>query len=332
MQLVHASPDPVFTTIDVYVNEVLVIDNMTFREAQQLNIPAFDSVELGIALGVSTGPEDILYTRNLRLISGTAYEAFTTGFIQPDQFEANPDGTQTDFNIVTITRSVSVSTQNQNSIVYRILNLIPDGPQAAVSLVDTAKQFRSANLVDALGYLSIAPGISSYSVRPDTLFNKKQLELYSAADDEFMAAFAGPFLSLRGSPQTFVLTGIFNAEANQEELAMFSVDGATGNVISFISVEEGIGIEELENIVSGMGIYPNPATTYAQLQYTLEAGADVNISIYNTNGQLVKQLQSQHQPAGSVNTILPVSELQSGLYHVAVTAGKQVVNQKLLVK
>jgi alkaline phosphatase D len=68
-----------------------------------------------------------------------------------------------------------------------------------------------------------------------------------------------------------------------------------------------------------MGIYPNPATTNAEITFVLNEPADVSLSILNVNGQAIDQ-QLLGTRSGMCKEHLSLELLAPGLYFVKVTA------------
>ena len=62
-QFIHNSATPGAETVDIYANEALFIDDLTYRGATPyVFVPSRVELEIGVALGNSTGPDDILFT------------------------------------------------------------------------------------------------------------------------------------------------------------------------------------------------------------------------------------------------------------------------------
>lgn len=60
--------------------------------------------------------------------------------------------------------------------------------------------------------------------------------------------------------------------------------------------------------------YPNPFNPSTTLRYQLPASAEVELNVYNVQGQLVATLVEQHQSAGSHEVTFNASDLASGFY------------------
>jgi hypothetical protein len=85
------------------------------------------------------------------------------------------------------------------------------------------------------------------------------------------------------------------------------------------------------NSVNGSVIYPNPAKDNATLRIALTDNADVNVSIMNTVGQLVKT-SSVKGEVGKNDIAVDVDGLAPGIYLVNVKLGNATSTKKLIVE
>ncbi|HPT71906.1 MAG TPA: T9SS type A sorting domain-containing protein [Candidatus Cloacimonadota bacterium] len=82
-------------------------------------------------------------------------------------------------------------------------------------------------------------------------------------------------------------------------------------------------------------IYPNPFTSTANIRYTLSKSNEVNISIYNLKGQLVKTISNPQSKTG-INSISWDGKDQSGedtaagIYFCKIKAGNKTLTSKVL--
>jgi hypothetical protein len=88
-----------------------------------------------------------------------------------------------------------------------------------------------------------------------------------------------------------------------------------------------------DNLTGLNGIYPNPFNPSTSLSYTLAQQADVQISIYNSKGQLVDRLQKNSQAKGRHTLVWNAGRLAlpSGVYFVRFCAGTTTETRKLVL-
>jgi len=95
-------------------------------------------------------------------------------------------------------------------------------------------------------------------------------------------------------------------------------------------------VMEAETDVSGKSIadikiYPNPASSYAQIEIPVEIGG-FTIQLINTSGQIVQSFQSENVKTSTGKYEIPVSQLKQGLYILSITTDKDILlRHKLLV-
>ena len=88
--------------------------------------------------------------------------------------------------------------------------------------------------------------------------------------------------------------------------------------------------------------YPNPFNPETWIPYQLATPANVNISIYTANGQLVRRLELGHQPIGIYESRRRAAywdgknnlgePVASGLYFYTLTAGEFTATRKMLIR
>jgi hypothetical protein len=87
-----------------------------------------------------------------------------------------------------------------------------------------------------------------------------------------------------------------------------------------------------EKILPEFGIYPNPASKNIIVQYRLNKEENVQLTLFNLNGRLVKQLMiNQKQNQGDYNKSFAVSDLTDGVYIVRFSAGNLNKSIKIVV-
>jgi hypothetical protein len=97
-------------------------------------------------------------------------------------------------------------------------------------------------------------------------------------------------------------------------------------------------VDERENIITPSAFkllqnYPNPFNPTTTIEYDLPKTSSVLLTVYNPNGQVVKQLVNQKQEPGIYTVTWDASSMPSGVYFYRIQAGDfQQVNKCLLIK
>ncbi|MCF8366998.1 MAG: T9SS type A sorting domain-containing protein, partial [Bacteroidales bacterium] len=75
---------------------------------------------------------------------------------------------------------------------------------------------------------------------------------------------------------------------------------------------------------------PNPASTVARFDVTLNNTAGVSVIVTNMMGQTVKTIPAKTYLAGTSSIAIQVSDLTSGVYFYTVSAGKETITKKMI--
>lgn len=116
--------------------------------------------------------------------------------------------------------------------------------------------------------------------------------------------------------------GAFSAASTDLWLSGWSSLAKNGHLVNVT------GINEYNNVVNSLILYPNPTQGNVNLAY--ESDKNVLVQIINTQGQVVKTLNNK--PAvGSPQTI-DVSSLSKGLYFITFSDGDHSFSKKLIIE
>jgi len=84
-------------------------------------------------------------------------------------------------------------------------------------------------------------------------------------------------------------------------------------------------INELENC------FPNPANSSTRFTYTVPFEAFINITLYNSLGQAVKEIVNGYMIPGIYKATINCDQLPSGIYYYRLNSGKYRVAKKLII-
>ncbi|MDA3838771.1 MAG: C25 family cysteine peptidase [Candidatus Delongbacteria bacterium] len=118
--------------------------------------------------------------------------------------------------------------------------------------------------------------------------------------------------------------------SRDDDLALINklVDGLLGEEKSGSSEITDFILPETTKLFQN---YPNPFNPITQIRFDLDKAYDVNLSIYNVNGQLVTELKNKVMNAGKYTVEFDGSKLNSGLYYYKLETGKRSYVQKMLL-
>jgi hypothetical protein len=77
--------------------------------------------------------------------------------------------------------------------------------------------------------------------------------------------------------------------------------------------------------------YPNPYNPDTIIKFSLPLKSQVNLVVYNTLGEKVKQLVNEEKPAGSYEVEFKAANLPSGIYFYRLKAGSFIETKKMVL-
>lgn len=90
-------------------------------------------------------------------------------------------------------------------------------------------------------------------------------------------------------------------------------------------------INENSNVF-GMGVYPNPTNADANVSFSLNNAADVNITVTDLSGKVVYSNALGNVAAGTTEVALNTAGLSNGIYMINVVADNAVSTEKLIIR
>ncbi len=104
-----------------------------------------------------------------------------------------------------------------------------------------------------------------------------------------------------------------------------------GDVEAKAVFKESTGIADIQNL-NNVSVYPNPFHSGLTITYNLKKESNVNISVYNTVGELVKVLVNERQVAGEQIVNWSATSINNGLYFIRLQVDGKVTVQKVIRK
>lgn len=127
--------------------------------------------------------------------------------------------------------------------------------------------------------------------------------------------------------------------SNFEEALIFIGGNQTSNfdpvAEAFVLVlNEFVGVNDPEGTPAEFTLeqnYPNPFNPETVVRFALPVTGEVNLSVYNSLGQLVKTIVDGSMSAGSHEVKFDASNLPSGVYMYRITSGSYSASKKMLL-
>ncbi|MFA8449145.1 MAG: C25 family cysteine peptidase [Bacteroidales bacterium] len=99
-----------------------------------------------------------------------------------------------------------------------------------------------------------------------------------------------------------------------------------------LPIAQKVGVERIENCVTNVSIYPNPAKDHVNISYENKKQAEISILIYNSLGQLVKESAQGVKFVGEHELQFSLENMLPGAYQCVIKVGEVKIVQKLIVQ
>ncbi len=134
------------------------------------------------------------------------------------------------------------------------------------------------------------------------------------------------------------------ADSEYDAIVRFNTNGGTcdftlanrndldlGTADSFVIWETVTGIASIPNSIELSQNYPNPFNPSTTIEFTLTRPQEIQLAVYNVQGQLVSTLTDGHRSAGKHIVNFNADELSSGVYLYRLKTGAGVVSKKMIL-
>jgi hypothetical protein len=101
---------------------------------------------------------------------------------------------------------------------------------------------------------------------------------------------------------------------------------------SSLTPELGISEPVSSGIFEQFSIYPNPTNDFSLIEYNLKEPKEIEIEIYNMNGQLIQSQYRGMQSAGYYTQKFDFTNFSNGLYHMRIISGDQYKVYPILIQ
>ena len=102
-----------------------------------------------------------------------------------------------------------------------------------------------------------------------------------------------------------------------------------GKFYPLVGIEENVGTSEQKKELN-LRVYPNPIQNECHIKYSLLQKTEVNLSLYDVTGRLVKTITDAKQDPCNYTKIFNVNNLSQGIYFIRLQTEDQSETQKLI--
>lgn len=306
IQVIHNSADLIASSVDVYLNGDLFLDDFEFRTATPfLDINSGVTNTIAVAPGNSTDVSDAIASFDYALESGSTYILVAEGIVSPMGYSP---ATAFDIYVYDMGRESATNSSNTDVLVHHGST---DAP--TVDVFETG--VGAGNVVDDIsfgefaGYLELATNDYILEVRDET-------------GTTVISSYVAPLetLNLDGAAITVVASGFVDPSVNSNG-AGFGLWVALASGGDLVELPVGFSNVE-ENSANIPLVFPNP--TNGNLNIQLNDSEAEFVQIVSMDGKVVMSVSIV-----APNFVLDLSALENGLYNV-VFYNETSVNKQLI--
>jgi hypothetical protein len=331
LQVIHNAADPIASSVDVYLNGTLALDDFAFRTATPyIDVPAGVDINIGVAPGNSGSVNDTIKNFVVNFASGGTYVAIANGVVDPTGFAQNPNGRDISFTLFAKTDARETA-NNNNKVDLFAVHGSTDAP--TVNIFGLGIYLNNVSYGDLSNYVSV-PAWKNWLVITTPWPNFSVVGVWSA-----------DLRGLGGNSAVVFASGFLDPSANQngESFGLFAAL-ANGTVVELPQLYGDQAQNALEKvmdenneqvaIVSDINLeqnYPNPFNPSTSIKFTVPASEFVTLKVYDVLGNEVATLVNEQKAPGTYEVRFDAGDLASGVYVYKMQAGNFTQTRKLML-
>ncbi|MEZ4738654.1 MAG: DUF4397 domain-containing protein [Flavobacteriales bacterium] len=305
VQIIHNSADAAAATVDIYVNDAILLEDVAFRTATPfLDVPAGVDLAVGIAPGNSTGAGDIIATFDYNLADGGSYIIVANGIVSGSGY--NPS-VPFDLNVFDMAREAATDMMNTDVLVIHGSTDAPTVDVAELAFLDGATVIDDLEYGTFAGYLEL--GTADYALQVQT------------ADGVPVATYSAPLatLGLDGAAITVVASGFLDPMMNSNGSSFgLWVALADGGALVPLPLITNVGLNELEDNALAVSVWPNPANDMLNISVDARDERRVNARMTDMTGRVVIESTNAILNAGENRLMMDLNGLSQGMYTLSL--------------
>jgi hypothetical protein len=316
-QIIHNCADAAAATVDVWLNNTLLIDNFAFRTATPfVDAPAGTPFDITICGPNSTDTtQEVIRFSGLSLMNNTKYIIAANGIVSPTGYSPAQPFT---LDIFALAQETGANPANTDLVV---LHGSTDAPT-----VDVEEAFAGATLVNDIAYRDYT---ASYLSLPTADY---AISITDATGNTVVASYGAPLqtLGLQGASLAVVASGFLNPanNSNGPAFGLWVALPAGGNMIPLPVVTSVV--ENTAN--AAITLFPNPAAT--EMNVNIDAAtpiANVVVRVMDMTGRIVMNDDLGAIGTGNFRHTLNTTSLQQGGYIIEIVTDGAVNRQQIQI-
>ncbi|MBE0662018.1 MAG: DUF4397 domain-containing protein [Bacteroidales bacterium] len=315
LQVIHNSADAAAAVVDVWANDVKLLENFEFRTATPfVDVPAETAITISITGPGSTSPTPNVFEADVTFADGETYVVVANGIVSASGY--SPDQP---FNLYVYDMGRETSTSASNTDVL-VFHGSTDAP--TVSIWETgvgAGELFTFSYGDFAGYLELPVNNYTIDVRDET---------GTVTVASYYTPLAG--LGLSGEALTVLASGFLTPGQNSNGPSFgLYVALANGGDLIALPISDPLGVEEISGS-EALTFFPNPAGEFVTLNMNLNNPGNVKIEMLDLLGKTINATDLGFQY--SINNYrIDVSYVPKGIYFLKVEADNMNYIEKLII-
>lgn len=312
VQFVHDVADPAGSTVDVYLNDDLTIDDFEFRTATPfLDIDA-GTYDVTFAGADSDGVEDGFDTfENVEFEEGVRYLVVASGVVDEGDFAANPDEQSIGLALYALDNALETSADNGTAQMV-LFHGVTDAPSVGVEI-------RGDVLVDELsygeftdGYLTLPSGVTAFDlVLADTRDRINSYQTPTLDGGDAYVAVASGFLDTTQNPDASLEIVLYRTPVGGDRVEGVLFDEAARMQLVHDSVDPAAALVDV--YVDGVLVAEDVEYRTATAFMTFVADQDLEVAITeagvaNTEAELHSQTVNLDQGSANIAVVSGVAD------------------------
>ncbi len=312
VQVIHNSADLAASTVDVWLNNTLLLDNFAFRTASPfVDAPATIDFNVGIAPANSTASTDAIANFTYNLAAGGTYIITANGIVsatgyspvQPFNLYAKADA-----------REAAATPGNTDILVFHGCTDAPIVDVAETAVLGGATVVNDLAYGTYTDYLEVPAADYVLQVR--------------TADGMPLVSYQAPLatLGLANAAITVLASGFLDPMMNSNG-ASFGLWAALASGGALVELPLATGVEETNDDLFAISAWPNPTSN--EVNISLDAVRDVRtaIAVTDLSGRVALEVGSVQLQQGENRLAIDVSALSAGVYQLSIinTSGRHIL-------
>jgi hypothetical protein len=316
-QIIHNCADAAAATVDVWLNNTLLINNFAFRTATPfVDAPAGTPFDITICGPNSTDTtQEVIRFSGITLMNNTKYIITANGIVSPTGYSPAQPFT---LDVFAVAQETGANPSNTDVVV---LHGSTDAPT-----VDVEEAFMGATLVNDIAYGQYT---AAYLSLPTADY---AISITDATGNTVVASYAAPLqtLGLQGASLAVVASGFLNPanNSNGPAFGLWVALPAGGNMIPLPVVTSVV--ENTSN--AAITLFPNPAATEMNVNIDAVAPiANVVVRVMDMTGRIVMNDDLGAIGTGNFRHTMNTTSLQQGGYIIEIVTDGAVQRQQIQI-